>query len=175
MIMPNHSNIKCCEASIFYIEALAVVHRRCFEISWSDKDLYDLLTLPAVFGFVASVANSKSKSRVYPQTTVTNISRIDFGGFILCSAASDQCEILTICVLPEWRCKGVAKNLIQNVIEKAKNTGVKEIFLEVAENNKIARNLYLGLGFKEFGRREGYYKQKEGRVDAVQLSKIIFG
>jgi ribosomal protein S18 acetylase RimI-like enzyme len=45
--------------------------------------------------------------------------------------------------------------------------------LEVAENNFIARNLYLNLGFSEFGRRERYYRQKKKRVDAVQLSKVI--
>jgi ribosomal-protein-alanine N-acetyltransferase len=106
--------------------------------------------------------------------TSKNINNIDLGGFVLCSVAGDQCEVLTICVLPEWRRKGLAVDLMQNVITRAQNIEAKEIFLEVAKNNNVARNLYAGQGFKEFGSRKRYYRQKEGRVDAIQLSKVIF-
>ena len=50
---------------------------------------------------------------------------------------------------------------------------MKEIFLEVAENNEAACKLYANQGFKVFGKRDRYYRQKLGRVDALQLSKVI--
>ena len=62
---------------------------------------------------------------------------------------------------------------MQNVIKRVKNIGIKEIFLEVAENNEAARTLYVKQGFKVFGKRDRYYQQKEGRVDAVQLSRVL--
>jgi ribosomal protein S18 acetylase RimI-like enzyme len=170
---PTNPYVEFCEASTFYAEALSIAHRRCFEVFWSNKDFYDLLTLKAVFGFIATIEDKKSESSEAHRITAANINSSGFGGFILCSAASDQCEVLTICVLPEWRRKGLAINLMQNAMKRAKNIGVSEIFLEVAENNDIARNLYINLGFKEFGRRDLYYRQKKKRVDAIQLSKII--
>jgi ribosomal protein S18 acetylase RimI-like enzyme len=173
MINLTNPSVELCEASTFYVEALSAAHRRCFDVFWSNKDFYDLLTLQAVFGFIASITSENAEMSEAPRITVANINNLDFGGFILCSAASDQCEVLTICVLPEWRRKGMAINLMQKAIERAKNIGVKEVFLEVAENNITARNLYINLGFREFGRRERYYRQKKKRVDAVQLSKII--
>ena len=174
MINLTNPCIAVCEVSTFYTEALSVAHRRCFETFWTNKDFYDLLTLQTVFGFIAIIENEKPVRSEAPRTIAENTNSSDFGGFILCSAASDQCEVLTICVLPEWRRNGLAINLMQNVIKRAKTIGASEIFLEVAENNFIARNLYLNLGFSEFGRRERYYRQKKKRVDAVQLSKVIF-
>ena len=162
-----------CEASTFYAEALSIAHRRCFEIFWSNKDFYDLLTLQTVFGFIAIIENEKPERSEAPRIIAENTNSSDFGGFILCSAASDQCEVITVGVLPEWRRNGLAINLMQNAINRAKAIGVSEIFLDVAETNCIARNLYLNLGFSEFGRRERYYRQKKKRVDAVQLSKVI--
>jgi ribosomal-protein-alanine N-acetyltransferase len=173
MINRTNPRVAFCEASTFYADALSVAHRRCFEVFWSNKDFYDLLTLQAVFGFIVLIGNKNPERPEVLRVTAANIENSEFGGFILCSAASDQCEILTICVLPEWRRNGLAINLIQNAIKRAKTIGVSEIFLEVAENNYIARNLYINLGFREFGRRERYYKQKKKRVDAVQLSKVI--
>ena len=161
------------EISTLYAETLTVAHARCFEISWSPKDFYELLNLPTVFGFIAHIVKKNSNMSDIFLRTKTNKNSWVVKGFVLCSVAQDQCEILTICVSPEWRCRGLATNLMKNVITRAKNIGVKEIFLEVAENNKIACNLYINQGFKEFGRRNRYYRQKEKRVDAIQLSKII--
>ena len=163
------------EISTFYAEAVAVAHARCFEISWPTKDFFELLNLPTVFGFIAQIVNKNSDGSDVFLRMATNKNSVFVGGFVLCSVARDQCEVLTICVLPEWRRRGLAINLMKNVIARAKSIGVKEIFLDVAENNKIAHNLYINQGFKEFGRRNQYYRQKEERVDAIQLSKIIYG
>ena len=52
----------------------------------------------------------------------------------------------------------------------AKILGIEEVFLEVAEDNKPARNLYHYIGFIPIGRRKGYYKRSVGsNVDALTL------
>ena len=93
--------------------------------------------------------------------------------FLLCSEVADEMEILTICVLPEFRRQHIAQDLLFELFRYAKGQKVKRIFLEVAEDNQAAQKLYLGAGFKQTGRREGYYVCKNGNVDALCLTKKI--
>ena len=94
-------------------------------------------------------------------------------GLLLCSEVADEMEILTICVLPEFRRQHVAHDLLQELFRYAKTHKIKQIFLEVAEDNPAAQKLYKGVGFIQTGRREGYYARKEGSVDALCLTKKI--
>lgn len=80
-----------------------------------------------------------------------------------------ETEIMNIVVKKECRGKGIGKMLLQKIIENAKNDGAQEIFLEVNENNKIARQLYQNAGFSEVGKRKNYYKQENA---IVMLKKV---
>jgi len=51
--------------------------------------------------------------------------------------------------------------------------GSKKIFLEVRISNAIAIDLYKAAGFKEIGLRKNYYRLKEGREDAILMSKSL--
>ena len=52
----------------------------------------------------------------------------------------------------------------------ARNKSIEEIFLEVAEDNKPARDLYKRFGFTQIGLRKAYYRRKSGlNVDALTL------
>ncbi len=81
-------------------------------------------------------------------------------GFIATRTTAGEAEILNIVVDPAWRRQGVASVLLQTI--KA-----KEIFLEVRESNKAARQLYKKLGFTEYGHRREYYE--DPREDAVLM------
>jgi [ribosomal protein S18]-alanine N-acetyltransferase len=67
--------------------------------------------------------------------------------------APGEREILFIAVDPEWRRRGVARELLQNEL----NGSHGEWFLEVRESNVGAIRLYESLGFRAAGRREHYY------------------
>jgi RimJ/RimL family protein N-acetyltransferase len=61
-------------------------------------------------------------------------------------------KIVGMYVTPQAREKGIAKMLIQAVIDTAKTMGgVEQINLTVAADNQAARNLYLAMGFQHFG------------------------
>ena len=165
--------IECQDITLFHGDVLATAHDKCFVTSWSADDFYELLRLPAVFGYIIYTSKENFERMEMFSKPSKIESHVDLVGFVICLVAKDQCEILTICVLPEWRRMGFANKLLGCVITKAKNIGVKKIFLEVAENNDLARKLYNNQGFEEFGRRKKYYMQGRGRVDAIQLSKII--
>jgi len=67
--------------------------------------------------------------------------------------APDEAEILNLAVVPEWRRKGVARELVNGAL-----TGFRgDVFLEVRESNLNAQKFYHLLGFQQLSRREKYY------------------
>ena len=134
---------------IFFAPIAAKIHKKCFGKGWSEEDFQKLLALPT--------------SRLWMTEE----------GLLLCSEVADEMEILTICVLPEFRRQHIAQDLLHELFEYAKGQKVKRIFLEVAEDNEAAQKLYSGAGFKQTGRREGYYARKDKNVDALCLTKQL--
>jgi ribosomal-protein-alanine acetyltransferase len=62
-------------------------------------------------------------------------------------------EILNLAVDRAWQRTGVARRLFEEEFALAHT----EWFLEVRESNAVAIHFYKSLGFREAGRREGYY------------------
>lgn len=79
------------------------------------------------------------------------------GGLILLRVTADEAEILTIGVLPRLHRRGIARGLLQAGMAKAAALGARAIFLEVETGNQAARALYESSGFRQVGRRKGYY------------------
>jgi ribosomal-protein-alanine N-acetyltransferase len=60
------------------------------------------------------------------------------------------------------------------LIDRARNAGMYEAFLEVRPSNTIAARLYQSLGFEQVGVRRGYYQSTAGREDAAVLRRTLF-
>ncbi|MFX1394259.1 MAG: GNAT family N-acetyltransferase [Promethearchaeota archaeon] len=75
-------------------------------------------------------------------------------------------------VHPDYRKKGVASILMENLIFSAKRTdGIKIMVAEVAADNKGSINLLKKYGFKEFGRLiKAFKKIDENFVDLLYFS-----
>lgn len=89
-----------------------------------------------------------------------------FLGYVIIFNNSESIEIMKIATLPEFREKGIGRLLIQEILKYK-----MEIFLEVRENNKIARNFYLKCGFEEVGKRKNYYS--DTKEAAIIMQKNI--
>jgi ribosomal-protein-alanine N-acetyltransferase len=72
-------------------------------------------------------------------------------------------------VAPEARRRGLARRLLRQVLETAVHQGARAAHLEVRAGNEAARALYRSMGFREVGRRGGYYSAPT--EDAVLLSR----
>jgi len=83
-------------------------------------------------------------------------------GMIFSRIAADEAEILTIAVDPAARQGGIGTRLLSRQIAELAALRVKELFLEVDENNAAARALYVRLGFKTVGQRKAYYRTADG-------------
>lgn len=95
-------------------------------------------------------------------------------GFALYRTAADEAELLTIAVLPGDRRAGLGAGLLSACEAGARAAGAARIFLEVAAGNAAARALYARAGYRECGRRRGYYLHADGaRDDALVLSKPL--
>lgn len=90
-------------------------------------------------------------------------------GFIVYRAVADEAEIITIGVHPDARRGGIASAMLVVAEQDLRARGIKKLFLEVAENNSPARQLYERAGFHQIGIRPKYY---DG-VDAIMMEKEL--
>ena len=89
-------------------------------------------------------------------------------GYICFWIVADEIHIMNIAVHPDMRGKGMARLLLNKLIQLAINKNISNIWLEVRPSNKIAINLYERFGFKRVGVRKGYYSDTQ--EDAIIMS-----
>lgn len=90
-------------------------------------------------------------------------------GYVLSQGAGDEAEILMIATHPGMRGLGIGRSLLDALTGLITAKGIAHLFLEVAEDNVPAKALYTRTGFREIGKRPGYYKRATGAVDAVLM------
>ena len=91
-------------------------------------------------------------------------------GYIIYHIIIDEAEILDVVIYNEFKRQNLGKYLLEQTIGNILKQKVKIIFLEVSEKNIPAINLYLKLGFKQYGIRKNYYKNSE---TALLMKKIF--
>lgn len=80
-------------------------------------------------------------------------------------------DVQTIAVARDARRGGLGRALMKMLLATAAERGVRELFLEVREDNEGARRLYRELHFEELGTRAGYYQPDN--VDAVVMRRSL--
>ena len=133
-----------------FAPVLTQIHAAAFDEPWNQKNFESLLNLPTTIGWMA-----------------------DEYGFLLAADLGDSAEILTLAVIPDHQRQGYATQMIAELLQWAKDTNKSSVFLEVAADNSAAYNLYQKIGFIKTGTRPSYYKRKNGRVDAICMTRKI--
>jgi ribosomal-protein-alanine N-acetyltransferase len=116
----------------------AVLHAQSFRRGWGEQEFQRLL---AERNVVAHRAN-------FGRT---------LAGFILSSLVAGEAEILSVAIAPAYRGRGYARPLLDTHLRRMAGLGARTVFLEVGEQNAPACRLYRRAGFREVGRRQGYY------------------
>ena len=76
-------------------------------------------------------------------------------GFLVARSIDEtESEILNLAVDPEFRRRGLARELVKSLQNGLRGT----VFLEVRESNLAAQELYRSVGFQEVSRRPQYYE-----------------
>jgi ribosomal-protein-alanine N-acetyltransferase len=133
---------------------LSEIHAASFDDGWAERDFTAWLDRKETFAVLAT----REREAV---------------AFGLAVAAGDDAELLTIAVIPAQRRKGLGQEIFRALDAEADGRSLKRWILEVARNNLPALELYKSEGFVEIGVRSAYYRQKEGRADALVLSRPV--
>ena len=143
-----------------HLEALMTVMRASFDAIYGEA--WSALQLAGSLGQPGSFARQAIDGRG------------EVAGFTLCRVAGPEVELLLIAVSPHHRGQGIGHSLLETVCNDAYRRGASDLFLEVRENNLVARALYRRLGFVDVGRRPDYYAGSAGdRHAAITMRRRL--
>lgn len=89
-------------------------------------------------------------------------------GYAAFRTVADESELLRLAVHPDARRRGIGRALVRAGLAASAVRGARRCFLEVRLHNRAAINLYRALGFRDAGRRQGYYRDGD---DALVMSR----
>ncbi|MDH3748791.1 MAG: ribosomal protein S18-alanine N-acetyltransferase [Gammaproteobacteria bacterium] len=131
------------------------IERRSYEFPWSHGVFRDCL----LAGYQCIVLDREDS----------------VAGYGILSVAAGEAHILNLCVEPAHRAHGYGELLLDEILARAREAEVEEIFLEVRPSNETAIALYRKKGFHQIANRAQYYQASHGREDAAVLSKKLTG
>ena len=137
------------------LAAIATIEDGTFSNPLSHDDLASLFARESFRGFVILGEDER------------------LAGYVMFLVAGGLADMLSIGTAPGARRRGFASRLLRESLRRLANDPVDRVMLEVAVDNLAAKALYTGLGFREVGRREGYYRRRDGRVDAIVMSRQL--
>lgn len=133
--------------------SLSRLHTASFDDGWTTEDFVTWLSRAEAFAVIAGEG--------------------DGAAFGLALMAGADAELLTIATDPLQRQRGLGRRIFHALDAEALNRGLERWVLEVARNNLPAIGLYKSGGFVEIGLRKAYYRTKDGRVDALVMSRKV--
>ena len=138
--------------------AIAAIHGVSFQRGWGEDEIYRLLAEKNVVAHRATIGAGGRKVI----------------GFILSRLAASEAEILSVAIAPAWRRRKLARPLLDLHLRRLAGLGTRAVFLEVGEHNAPATRLYRRAGFREVGKRQGYYQGNgDGGATALVMRRDI--
>jgi len=135
------------------IPDVVAIERGSYQFPWSEGIFRDCLRV----GYVCRVVTVGRQVMAYG----------------VMSFGAGEAHILNLCVDEAYRCRGIGRQLLNSLIERAGAAGMADAYLEVRPSNTTAIRLYLSLGFEQVGMRRGYYQAANGREDAAVLRRAL--
>lgn len=93
-------------------------------------------------------------------------------GYCFAHAMHDMVHILNLAVRPDWRRRGVARCLLNDLIVFGRQTGRPFVFLEVRSSNGEAKALYAGMGFRHVCTWRKYYQDTHEDAE-IMLKRLV--
>jgi ribosomal-protein-alanine N-acetyltransferase len=134
-----------------------------------QADLADVLALEeSVYPHPWSMGNFVDSLNSQYEAWVVRDQHGDLLGYFLLMAIVDEAHLLNVAVAAGRHGQGLGRLLLNQAVACARGLGMTSVLLEVRPSNTRALKIYERYGFKQIGRRKGYYpaadKQREDAI-----------
>jgi len=134
------------------IQQVSCLEQQIFSQPWTDRGFQDALASDNVI-FIVGELESK------------------IVGYCGMYCALDEGEITNVAVAKEYRCCGIGRKLMEQLIQEAMKAKISNLILEVRVSNASAIHLYEKLGFVIQGVRKGFYEKPKEDGYVMTLSQ----
>lgn len=121
-----------------HVPQVAALEAVCFSDPWDEKSVASELTNDLSLWLVAVEADAVI-------------------GYVGSQTVLGETDMMNLAVCPAFRRQGVARALVEALIDALREQGSHCLTLEVRASNTPAIALYSRLGFAQVGRRPNYY------------------
>ncbi len=135
------------------VPVIVAIERAAYQFPWSEGIFRDCLRV----GYVCRVVDVGG----------------DMAGYGIMSVGAGEAHILNVCIGDVYRGRGLARKVLEYLLDRARSAGMYEAYLEVRPSNTTAAHLYHSMGFEQVGIRRGYYQATVGREDAAVLRRLL--
>jgi ribosomal-protein-alanine N-acetyltransferase len=124
------------------LDAVLAIEHRSFTMPWTDAMFRsELRNAPASHLLVARAGEGEGM----------------VVGYIGYRVVLDEMHVILVAVDPAWRRRGIARRMMCEAMDQARQAACSHATLEVRVSNAEAQQLYYGLGFAPVGSRPRYY------------------
>ncbi len=125
----------------------------CFTLPWNEQDYREMQKQPSFNNWLLEI----------PDVCAV--------GMLAFQSVPPELEILRLGVHPDWRKRGLAEFMLEQLEILAKLDRIESLWLQVHAANKFAVSLYSKLAYKEIGSRKNYFRNPSG--DALLYKKLL--
>lgn len=123
------------------LETVSLIEHQSFTTPWSQSMFLSELKNPTSHLLVARLKQAPG----------------DIVGHIGYRVVVDEMHIVIVAVDPAWRRQGIAKQMLCQAMDHARDAACTKATLEVRVSNAAAQQLYFRQGFAPIGTRPRYY------------------
>jgi len=120
------------------VPSVVAIERTSFSLPWSET----------------SFMNEIRKQHAISRVAILNDAVV---GYLCAESVMDEGHILNLGVHPQYKKRGIATALVENILEELKLKACRFLYLEVRASNFAAKRLYKSFGFTVTGTRKNYY------------------
>ena len=142
--------------TVAHLDAVVAVEFAAYAFPWTRGNFIDSLAA----GYPAQVLED---------------ARGELLGYFVAMGGVDEMHLLNITVAQPVQGRGHARVLFDALVALCRRDRARELWLEVRASNAHAQALYVHLGFRQVGKRKGYYPAPLGRREDAIVMSLAFG
>ena len=146
-------DLRCMPMTVADLDRVLAIERAAYEFPWTHGNFIDSLAA----GYSARFL------------------RDDWGaicGYYVVMPGVQEMHLLNLTVAPPYQRRGLARLMLDILVEDAQALAAQAMMLEVRVSNERARAVYRRYGFDEVGRRPNYYPAAGGRREDACVMRL---